>query len=83
MMRFQAARARDLFDSGSKLFPLLNPRSRGCAEGLHHLYSKLLDRIERRGFDVFSERVSLPVWVKLRLTFTLWATSRLPRRHAA
>jgi len=81
MMRFQAARARALFDSGAQLFPLLNPRSRGCAAGLHHLYSKLLDRIERRGFDVFSERVSLPVWVKLRLTFTLWAASHLPRRQ--
>ena len=81
LMRFQAARARSYFDSGARLLPLLTPRSRGCAAGLHHLYSRLLDRIERRGFDVFSGRVTLPAWEKLRLTFTLWASSLIPRRQ--
>jgi phytoene synthase len=81
LMRFQAERARGYFASGSNLFPLLSPRSRGCATGLHHLYAKLLDRIERKGFDVFQGRISLPKWEKLRLTFTLWAASYLPRRQ--
>ena len=82
LMRFQAARARSYFDSGARLLPLLHPRSRGCAAGLHHLYSRLLDRIEERGFDVFSGRVSLPTWEKLRLTCRLWATSVIPHRRA-
>lgn len=81
LMRFQTERARSYFDSGARLFPLLNPRSRSCAVGLHHLYSSLLDRIEKRGFDVFSERVSLPVWQKLKLSALLWVTSYLPRRQ--
>jgi len=80
LMRFQAGRARGYFESGANLFPLLIPRSRGCATGLHHLYAKLLDRIERKGFDVFQGRISLPVSEKMRLTFTLWATSFLARR---
>ena len=83
LMRFQAERARHYFDSGARLLPLLQPRSRGCAAGLHHLYSRLLDRIERRGFDVFSSRVSLPAWEKLRLTCMLWAGSLIPRRQAS
>jgi phytoene synthase len=81
LMRFQAERARSYFDSGARLFALLNPRSRSCAVGLHHLYSSLLDRIEKRGYDVFSERVSLPVWQKLKLTALLWTTSFIPRRQ--
>ena len=83
LMRFQAERARGYFASGANLFPLLNPRSRGCATGLHHLYAKLLDRIERKGFDVFHGRISLPVWEKLRLTFPLWASSVIPRRQTS
>ena len=83
LMRFQAERARRYFASGANLFPLLNPRSRGCATGLHHLYAKLLDRIERKGFDVFHGRISLPVWEKLRLTFALWASSVIPRRQTS
>ena len=83
LMRFQAERARGYFHTSAELLPLLNPRSRACAAGLHHLYSRLLERIEQRGFDVFSARVSLPVWEKLRLTFTLWVTSLIPRRQSS
>jgi phytoene synthase len=80
LMRFQADRAHRYFASSTALFPLLDSRSRGCASGLHQIYSKLLERIERRGYDVFSERVSLPAWEKLRLTFSLWATSLITSR---
>ena len=79
LMRFQTERARAYFESSQALFPLLEARSRGCASGLHQLYSKLLDQIESRGFDVFSERVSLPAWQKLRLTLTLWVANVLSR----
>ena len=78
-MRFQAERAKSYFDSGSRLFPLLNQRSRSCAVGLHHLYLSLLEHIEKRGFDVFSERITVPIWHKLKLTALLWATSFIPR----
>lgn len=78
LMRFQAERAQAYFDSGARLLPLLQRRSRGCASGLHSLYSSLLRRMEARRFDVFSARVSVPIWEKLRLTLTLWLTSTLP-----
>ena len=81
LMRYQGERARSYFASGARLFPLLDPRSRSCAVGLHHLYSQLLDRIEDRGYDVFTRRVTLPVWRKLKLTFLLWAAGLVPRRQ--
>ena len=77
MMRFQANRAQRYFDSASRLMPLLEPESRGCAEGLHHLYNRLLNRMGSRGWDVFSKRVSLSSWEKLNLTCRLWTTARL------
>jgi phytoene synthase len=82
LMRFQSERAQWYFDSGARLFPLLYPRSRNCAVGLHHLYSRLLNQIEKRHYDVFSERVSLPIWHKLKLTVLLWTTSFIPHRQS-
>jgi 15-cis-phytoene synthase len=81
LMRFQTERARGYFLSARRLLPLLEPRSRPCAEGLHQLYRRLLDRIEARGFDVFSSRVSLPTCEKMQLTCKLWATSFIPHRN--
>ena len=77
LMRFQFERAQGYFDSASRLMPLLEAESRGCAEGLHHLYNRLLHRMASRGWDVFSERVSLSSWEKLKLTCRLWTTARL------
>ena len=58
--------------------PLLEPRSRACPEVLHALYSRVLDRIERADFDVFSERVGLGRTEKLYLMAKLWALSLIP-----
>ena len=78
LMAFQAERARGYFDSGKLLIPLLSPRSRACLWVLHGLYSKILDRIEASGFEVFRERVSLSGTEKLFLTARLWAQSLIP-----
>ena len=79
LMRFQARRAREYFDRGARLMPLLSLRSRACPAVLHGLYSRLLDKIEARGFDVFQGRTRLPTQEKLLLIAKLWATSVLSR----
>ena len=81
LMRFEAQRAREYFRSGEKLLAYLAPRSRACPAVLHGLYSRLLDRIEQRGFDVYGERVRLSSVEKLRIMAKLWTTSLLPRRN--
>lgn len=75
LMRFQTDRARAYYALGAKLLPLVPLRSRACVSILHGLYSRLLDRIEERGFDVFQGRTRLPNREKLLLTGRLWATS--------
>ena len=78
LMRFQAQRARGYYASGAQLLPLVPLRSRACVSVLYGLYSRLLDRIEANGFDVFSGRVRIPTKQKLLITAKLWATSLLP-----
>ena len=78
LMDFQAARARMYFDSGERLLPLLSRESRACAGVLHQLYSRILDRIESTGYDVFERRIGLSVSEKLLLVARLWAGSITP-----
>ena len=73
LMRFQARRAREFFVSGRGLLPYLDPRSRSCPAALADIYSRLLDRIERRRFDVFGERVRLSAPEKLGIMARRWA----------
>ncbi len=78
LMDFQATRARRYFDSGARLFPLLSRESRACAVALHQLYSRILDRMESSGYDVFERRIGLSVGEKLLLVARLWAGSMTP-----
>ena len=81
LMRFQAERARSYYRSSARLLPLVPVRSRACVSVLHGLYSRLLDRIEARRFDVFHGRVRLSTAEKVLLTAKLWAASLLPARR--
>jgi phytoene synthase len=81
LMDFQAQRARSYFKSGFQLLPYLSPRSRACPAVLGQLYSKVLQRIEASGYDVFQQRISLSKTEKLRVTAQTWFTSMLPMRH--
>jgi phytoene synthase len=69
-MRFQADRARKYYRESAPLVELIDRRSRPSLRALIAIYSHLLDRIESKNYDVFSERVSLSSleksWLVLR-----------------
>jgi phytoene synthase len=59
LMRHETARARAYYEESRPLLDLIHPRSRRSLWALIAIYSRLLDRIESSGFDVFSRRVRL------------------------
>ena len=67
LMEFQVKRARSYFDSGSNLLEFLQEDAKGCTNILHNLYSRILDRIEDREYDVFSSRISLSSFEKITI----------------
>ena len=79
LMRFQVERAREYFRKGRQLMPLLSPRSRACPAVLHGTYSRILDRIEASGYNVFGRRVGLSTREKLLLMARLWANGLAAR----
>ena len=64
LMRFEAARARSYYKESAPLLDLVHPRSRSSLWALISIYSRLLERIEGTGYDVFSRRVRLSLFEK-------------------
>lgn len=64
LIHFEAARAREWFERGLELLPLLDRRSAVCVAAMAGIYRRLLERIDRRPWLVLRERVSLPPWEK-------------------
>jgi phytoene synthase len=64
-----AKRAEDYYKSGFALLPLIDADSRPALQVLVRIYYTLLRRIQRRGYDVFSERVRVPLTTRLAILF--------------
>jgi phytoene synthase len=64
LVRFEAARARDWFQRGLRLLPLLDSRSASCVAAMTGIYRRILARLERHPEGVLEGRVSLPPWEK-------------------
>lgn len=77
LIKFQVDRAREYFERGNRLFPLLDRRSRACPQAMAEVYMSILDKIEEADFDVFSGKVQLSKWTKFSLAAKLWLRSRL------
>jgi 15-cis-phytoene synthase len=60
LVRFEAERAREWFDRGLALAPLLDRRSAACVMAMAGIYRRLLDRIEARPEQALRTRMSLP-----------------------
>jgi phytoene synthase len=64
LMRFEAARARAYYTESAPLVGMVSPGSRSSLWALIEIYSRLLDRIVKSGFDVLARRISLSAWEK-------------------
>ena len=67
LMAYQASRARAHLREGLTLLRYLDRRSAACVAAFAGVYRETLERIERRGFDVFDGPPSLSAVTKLRI----------------
>lgn len=65
LLELEAGRAREFYESGDNLIPLVDEDSQPGLWVLLTIYRRLLERIAARQYDVFSERVSLSTREKL------------------
>jgi phytoene synthase len=80
LMKFEIARARELYRQGAEgLCWLAGDGSRLTASAMAVIYSGILTKIEHQNYDVFSDRAHLTVGQKLSRIAPAW---RLSRRKA-
>ena len=77
LMRFQAERAHRLYDEALALLPAADRRSQKPGLMMASIYRTLLREIERDGFQVLHQRVSLTPLRKLWLAWRVQALGRL------
>jgi phytoene synthase len=58
----EVARARALFADGAAVLDLVTPSIRPGMRLALAVYGRVLDRVERIGFDVVGRRAALPPW---------------------
>ncbi len=76
-MRFQAARARTIYDEALALLPAADRRSQRPALIMAAIYRTLLDEIERADFAVLNQRIAL---TPVRMLWIAWRTWRRASR---
>lgn len=67
LLEFEAQRARAYYRAADELLPLIDGDSRAALWVLATIYRTLLDRIEAKGYDVFTERISVSGSAKLAI----------------
>ena len=65
LARFEIDRIRDLYAVADTGIAMLPARSAACVRAARILYAAILDRIEERGYDVFSSRARVGTGRKL------------------
>ncbi|MGZ4873626.1 MAG: phytoene/squalene synthase family protein, partial [Candidatus Angelobacter sp.] len=66
-LEFEAERARKYYESAKWLMELIDEDSRAALWVLVEIYSRLLQKITDRNYDVLTERVRLTLWEKLKV----------------
>jgi phytoene synthase len=79
LMRFQADRARRCYGEALALLPEEDRRAQKPGLMMASIYRTLLDEIERDGFEVLHQRVSLTPLRKFWLAWKVQALGRLPQ----
>jgi phytoene synthase len=75
MLKQQAGRARQYYARAAQELPRSDARSLVAAEIMRAVYEAILDRIERRDYDVFSSLVRVPRPRRAAIAATTWLST--------
>jgi phytoene synthase len=82
LMEYEAARAHACYERAWAALPRSDEHRLFAAEIMGRTYFALLETIERRRFQVFGVRVSVPTSRKLGIALRCWVQSRWGERPA-
>ena len=79
LIAFECTRAREFYQKAHVALPAGDARRLVAAEIMGAIYRAILDRIERRGYDVFSEVVRVPRPRRAVIAASVWLRTMLGR----
>ena len=77
LLAHECQRARQFYTAAAQAMPHAESRKLVAAEIMGAIYFEILQRIERRGYDVFTERIRVPKLQRARIALQIWALSQL------
>ena len=77
LLAHECQRAHHFFTAARQAMPHAEAHRLVAAEIMGAIYFEILQRVERRGYDVFSERIRVPKIVRARIALQIWAWSQL------
>jgi 15-cis-phytoene synthase len=77
LLTFECQRARQLFAAAAEAMPVTEARRLMAAEIMGGIYFEILQRIENRGYDVFSEVIRVPKVIRAAIALSIWARIHL------
>ncbi len=77
LLAHQSQRARRFYTAAAQAMPHADAHRLVAAEIMGGIYFEILQRIERRGFDVFTELIRVPKAVRARIALSIWARGQL------
>jgi phytoene synthase len=72
LLEMEVRRARDYYAAAEQLLPLIDDDAQPALWTLVEIYRRLLERIEQRNYDIYSERIRLSVAEKLGVLCQGW-----------
>ena len=77
LLAHECMRARQFFNAAAQAMPPAEARRLVAAEIMGGIYFEILQRIEQRGYDVFTEVIRVPKFIRARIALTIWAMTQL------
>lgn len=77
LLSHQCQRARHFYTAAAQAMPHADAHRLVAAEIMGGIYFEILQRIERGGYDVFSELIRVPKAVRARIALSIWARGQL------
>jgi phytoene synthase len=79
LMRFECERARFYYTKAAAALPPVDRRSLLAAAIMGAIYFEILRRVERSGYDVFSQRIRVPRPARALIALRLWTRAMFSR----
>jgi phytoene synthase len=79
LMRFECERARFYYTKAAATLPAIDRRNLLAAEIMGAIYFEILRRVERSGYDVFSQRIRVPRPNRALIALRRWARATFSR----